>query len=653
MTRDDILTMDEAALSEAIRHHNRLYWDENAPQIPDTDYDLLVERLRTLNPEAAVLSELGATPDASDETGRVVHAHPMLSLDKCYSEEDLRKWFARFEGDAIVTPKVDGVAISARYGPDGKLALGATRGDGTRGERITDNLRGIHGIMETVPVPNLEVRGEAYMPLDVFESRYAEDFVNPRNLAAGAIKLKDPARTKAYDIHFFAYEAIGLPAESAADQARLLHEMGFTPVPHELATADNGQAVFEALSARRESLNYETDGIVFKVNDLRQHESMGRTSHHPRYAIAYKYQGESGFSRLVDVEWSISRTGKINPVAIVEPVFLSGVTVRRVSLHNLGIIDSLTGGEPLRRASKVMVTRRGGVIPHIESIVEPGDEAIETPAACPECGAATQRVDDFLIAEHTDACSVTAIRRLEHFSAVTDIRGLGPRIIEMLYAEGKVRSPADFFTLDAETIAALDRMGERSATNLVAAIDARRTLPFATLLTSLGVPDIGRTVGRVLAEHFDSVEALRAADAGSLESIDGIGSIIAARVVTGIADNEAVIDALLQHITVTWPEPEAPPAESAITGKSFVFTGELTSMKRKEAQAKVRALGGLTPSGVSAKLDYLVLGDADFEKFQGGWRSSKLKKAQGYIDGGAGLQVISESDFVQVLDTAG
>lgn len=714
-----ILELDADQLEAEIRRHDELYWVRAAPEIADETYDAMVERLRRLRPDSPVLVQVGAGEAELAGTvdgAKVVHEHPMLSLDKCYSEDELLRWFDRFGGDAIATQKIDGVAMSLRYGADGALELGATRGNGRVGEDITENCKRIAGVPARVPIGGLEVRGEAYMPLSVFRGRFAERFANPRNLTAGAIKQKDPDKTAEYGLRFFAYDAIGLDeARLETDKRERLRAMGFEPAPGVLCSRERAQATFEDLAAHRDANDFETDGIVFKVNDTSQHETLGMTAHHPRWAIAYKYQGESGFSTLQGIEWSVSRSGTINPVARIAPVFLSGVTVTRVSLHNLAIIEKLAGGAlqigdnpglALSAGARVLVTRRGGVIPHIEQVAEPGSGTVTVPTECPSCAAPTDRHGDFLSALHERTCATQGIRSLEHFVKVADIQGFGPKVLEQLWDRGFARTPADLYVLTLAQLEDLDRLGRKSAQNLLDQIAARRRLELSTFLAALGIPDLGGQVARFVEEAFaapredsgsnahaagsasaaggtadgaaqtdlfgalgdgnalpsgsprgsDSppgtpLQRVRAATPEQLAEIPGIGPIVSEKIADGLAERAELIDALLEHVTVEvaerTPRPEA--GDNPVAGRSFVFTGAMEQMSREDAQERVRAMGGSTPEGVSAKLDFLVLGEKDFARFEGGWRSSKLKKAEELVASGAGLRIIPESAFVAML----
>lgn len=673
-----ILALNADELEREIERHDHAYWQENQPIISDQLYDFLVERLRELRPDSPVLDDLGAPeiapavedPSAPEQLGifdsasapstnaaqerllregRVLHAIPMLSLEKCYSQSELERFYDRFQGPCVVTPKIDGVAISARYDESGALVFGVTRGDGRQGEVITENVKRIVGIPHRIPKGPLEVRGEAYMPLSIFQDKWSEIFANPRNLTAGALKQKDAERTREYGIHFFAYEAQGLDAiPTEVQRFERLQELGFTPAPWVVATKEEAQSTFEALSADRPTWDYETDGIVYRVNDAAQHDKLGRTAHHPRFALAYKFQGESGASTLLDIEWSVSRTGKINPVALIDAVSLSGVTVRRVSLHNLGIMRALGDGELPTLGSKILVTRRGGVIPHIESVITPGETPISIPDVCPSCGAPTREQDDFLVADHELDCVTSALKRLEHFSAVVDIRGLGPKLLAQLFEAELVREPADIYTLDVPSLMTLPRTGKKSAENAIAAINDRREVRVSTFLAALGIKELGAQVARSLEAEFPRWEDLLEAGVPRLTAIDGVGEVIAENIVQGLAELSDVIERLLGHIHLTWPT-DAPAIEGPLRGISVVFTGAMERLGRKEAQAMVQEAGGTTPSSVTADLKWLVIGDEAHEKFLAGERSSKLKRAEDLQAKGSPIEIIAESEFLRRL----
>ena len=660
LPEDELLAMTIEELETAIQRHNRLYWEENQPEISDYDYDRLTRRLGELAPDSLLLDQIGGPPQAAAPApgDGVVHDPPMLSLDKCYGEEELLRWADKGGGEYLVTPKMDGVAVALRYDERGELCLAATRGNGVVGEDITANARHIRDIPQRLPMGPVEVRGEAYMRLSVFE-KFQGQFSNPRNLTAGAIKHKEARKSAAYGLSFAAYNILGAAdVRTEADKMALLEKMGFPALRWEVVGRDQLQTTYEWFSIHRQDFDYEIDGVVYKVNAVADQEAMGFTAHHPRYAIAYKFQGDSAVSRLEDVFWSVSRTGVITPVAMVAPVELSGAVVTRASLHNAGFVSSMA----LTRGAQVMMTRRGGVIPKVEFVVEPGDESFALPQACPSCGGEVALRDDVLRCVRPDQCADAAIGALSHFAALCDIEGFGAKSLRDAFQKGVLRSPVDFFDVKREDLLRLERTGEKTVANLLAQIDKARSLSLPVFLRALGIAELGRSVAEVLAREFGTLERIRAATGEELSAIHSIGAVIAERVVAGLREKAALIDGLLERIEVRSMESQAvaggaqggadgegPSGGAApLAGQSFVFTGALSGMTRDEAQAKVRALGGETPSGVSKTLTWLVCGEE-----KGGRISSKQKKAEQLIAGGASLRILDGAQFLDLLASAG
>lgn len=635
---EQLAAMDAAALEAEILRHNRLYWDDAAPEISDIDYDRLARRLKELAPESTVLDDLGSRAPA--EPGDAVeHDPPMLSLDKCYTEEELRNWADKIPCSVIVTPKMDGVAAAIRYDEHGRLMLAATRGSGRVGENITANVLRIEDVPKRIPHGPLEVRGEAYMKLSVFE-RFKAEFSNPRNLTAGAVKQKDADKSAAYGLSFAAYGARGVDLATEEEKFAYLEKVGFPGIERRVVDRDDFQSAFDEYAARRDELDYEIDGVVFLANDVATQEGFGSTGHHPRYAIAYKFKSRPGETILNDIEWSVSRTGAITPVALIEPLELAGAVLSRASLHNVGYVTSLD----LTRGARVVVTRRGDVIPKVESVIEAGDRPFEIPAVCPSCGAMTELRDDFLFCTTPASCRDAVIGRISHFVSVCEIEGFGAKSLRDAYDKGLLRAPVDLFKLTKESLLTLERTGEKTADNLLAQIDARRTLPLAAFLRSLGLHELGRKVSELLAEDYRTLERVRTVTVDELAAIHSIGDVIAETVVAGLKGASDAIDELLDYVTIAAPvhvEDDARP----LAGRSFVFTGGLDAMKRSEAQKRVRALGAATPSGVSKTLDYLVCG---VEK--SGRKSSKQSKAEKLIADGAELTVLDEEGFLTVLE---
>jgi DNA ligase (NAD+) len=624
---------DAARLAAAIREHNARYWDENAPTISDYDFDRLVEALRALDPEAPVLTALGPSPGALGDP--VEHVRPMLSLDKAYDEASLHKWAAKFEGDLVMTPKVDGLACSIRY-EGGRLAVAATRGSGEVGEDVTINVRLMDDVPASIPTADpVEVRGEIYLPLSAFHALQG-DFANPRNTAAGALKHKDAARFRAMGLRFFAYDVLGVDIDTEMHKFDLATAWGFAAVEHQLVTRENVQAGYEAYVAKRESLDFEIDGVVFKANRLDEQARLGATSHHPRYAIAYKLQGESATTWLRDVEWSVSRNGVLTPVGIVEPVKLSGATVTRISLHNWGLVQA----KELSLNAQVVAMRRGGVIPYLEAVVEPGDTPIVPPEHCPSCGAAAEVEGDLVWCRNPAGCRAQTIAVLSHYAKTVDIEGFGQVWLEKLLDAGLLRWPPDFYRLKPIDLLEFERMGEVLAGKMIEAVDARRVVALPTFLQALGVKDLGKTAARTLAERYGTLEAVRAATPDELVELPKFAALLANRVVEGLAERAELIDALLEHVEVTPVEIVNTPAGGPLEGQSFLFTATLAAMKRADAEDKVRALGGTVASGVSRSLGFLVVGSE-------GKAGSKLQKAEK-----AGVTILDEATFLERLAAA-
>jgi DNA ligase (NAD+) len=633
------------ALEAEIRRHNRLYWDSHSPEITDYEYDALVRQLTALAPDSPVLTEMGPSApggDASRAGAEFRHKERMLSLDKCYAAEDLEAWAGTFEGDVVVTPKFDGIACALHYDAGGRLAVAATRGDGEVGEDITANAREIKDIPGRVRSGGraIEVRGEIYMRLSVFARFQAEGKSNPRNLAAGAIKQKDVKRSAAYELSFAAYDLLGVDEATQEGELSRLVRLGFPKVDYRVLPRHDVLRGYEEFARLRPTLDYEIDGVVFKANDLGEQRRLGETSHHPRHSLAFKFQGDSGISTLREVEWSVARSGAITPVAIVEPVALSGVSVSRASLHNVAFIGKLG----LTLGAKVTLVRRGGVIPNVEGVVEPGTGPVVVPTRCPSCNKPVVREKDFLYCTEPRTCRSAVIGRLAHFTATCDILGFGDVILEQCYDAGLLRSPADFYRLTWQPLAGLERSGEKMGRKLVAEVDRKRTLDLATFLRALGVADLGKHVSTLLAERYATLDRVLAATEEELVGTHGIGETIAHSVVAGLALERASIDALREHVTVTEARSEAA-GDKPFAGKSFVFTGKLSTLARSEAEQRVRALGGAVLSAVSKSVAYLVLGQE-----KDGGKSTKQKAAEKLVAAGEAIKVLSEGELIAMLE---
>lgn len=676
-------TLSVEVLAQQIAHHNQRYWDDDKPEISDYDYDRLVRRLRELAPTHPVLDAMGPSMGALGNPVR--HREPMLSLDKCYTDDDLEHWLSSFAGDVVAMPKLDGVACTLQYDASGVLRLAATRGDGTTGDDITRNAWASGAIPRRIPSDeSLEVRGEIYMRLSVFERFRAEGMANPRNLTAGAIKQKNPERSAAYELSFAAFDARGHQAETLAEVLDHLVDLGFAPLGHLVLPRELAKNGYTTFAARRASLDFEIDGVVFKANSLAEQARLGETSHHPRYAIAYKFQGESGTSILRQVEWSVARTGAITPVAIVDPVPLSGVMVSRASLHHSGFIRKLD----LTLGAELLLTRRGGVIPNVEQVVTPGTAPVEIPGRCPACDGEVRLDGDFLYCAVPANCRQAMIGRLAHFAATADMMGFGPALLEQAWDANLLRSPADFYRLTVDQLVTLERCGEKTARKLIAEVDRTRNMPLATFLRALGLPELGRHVSKLLADRYGDLDTILALSESDLANLHSIGDTIARAVVSGLAEARPLIDELRQLVTVgpgrnliareaaaaagqvgldfaaspnSSADPTAaertddttggpallttgsePQALGPLAGKSFVFTGTLETYGRKAASAAVEAQGGTVRDSVGGDLSYLVIGTA-------AGVSSKEKAARAAIAKGAALTILDEPAFSALL----
>jgi DNA ligase (NAD+) len=643
-TLPDLDSLDTAALAALVSHHNHRYWDLHDPELSDYDFDRLVEALRHRDPGSAVLASMG--PSAPPTPGaEVKHKHPMLSLDKCYSDEDLDKWAASFQGHAVMMPKFDGIACSLHYDASGRLSLAATRGDGVTGDDITANVREIADVPRRIASDRaLEVRGEIFMRLSVFTKWKAEGMANPRNAAAGAIKQKDPKKSGAYNLSFAGYDLLGVQFKTHTQELEHLVKLGFSPIDHETLPKDGLRAGYQRMAQRRPKLDYEIDGVVFKTDRIDEQDRLGQTAHHPRYALAYKFQGDSGTSTLRAVEWSVARTGAITPVAVVDPVELSGVTVTRASLHHPGFLKKLG----LSLGAEVVMMRRGGVIPNVEFVSRPGTVPVALPDRCPSCGGVTRWEKDFLLCTNTRGCKAVAVGLLAHYATATDMLGFGDVVLDQAYELGLLRTPADFYKLTPSALEKIDKVGNKLATKLVAEVQKRRTLDLPTFLRALGLPELGKNVSKILAERYGDIDRVLAVTETEFSQVHGIGETIARAVVQGLRDARELIDALRKEVTLGAAPALAPkvaPVGDAFAGMTFVFTGKMLSGERSDHEKTVASLGGTALDAVNKALTFLVVGDDK----KPGAKSSKEKAAEKHILAGAALKVLTEKEYVAMV----
>ncbi|HZS33731.1 MAG TPA: NAD-dependent DNA ligase LigA [Methylomirabilota bacterium] len=627
-------------LRRLIARHDHLYYVLDRPELPDAEYDALVRELRELE---ARYPEL-VTPDSPTQrvSGQlaegfapVEHLAAMLSLDNALGRADLEEFQARLrralpgaEFAYVCEPKVDGLGVALLY-EDGRFVRGATRGDGRFGEDVTANLRTIRSIPLRLSGPlaesrRLEVRGEVYMSHADFErlnqaleASGESPFANPRNAAAGSVRQKDPAVTARRALRLFVYQlsyAEPFPAETHAGVLAALDAGGFPTNPR-ARRCESLDAVWEycqALEAARDRLGYDADGVVVKVDDLRQQRRLGSTAHHPRWAIAYKFPAQHATTVVRDILVNVGRTGALTPAARLDPVRIAGATISRATLHNFDEIERLD----VRVGDTVVVERAGDVIPHIVQVLvdrrPPGTPRYVVPERCPVCGSTASRPAGEVVVRCTNAACPAQIKEaLLHFGSrgAMDIEHLGEAVVEQLLARGLVRDFADLYRLQVPQLAELDRLAEKSATNLVNAIAASRGRGLARVLYALGIRYVGERAARLLAEHFGSIDRLAGASIEAISEVHGIGPRIAeaVRLFFDQPANQKTI-ARLREVGVVLEERERPHGSRPLAGKTFVLTGALDAMSRDEAKARIARLGGRVTSSVSRKTDYVVAG---------------------------------------------
>jgi DNA ligase (NAD+) len=659
-----------AELKETLERYNYRYHALDDPEVPDAEYDKLMLELRALETQHPELltadsptQRVGAAPVAA--FGVVKHRLPMLSLDNAFSEEDVRDFDRRVRErlgqEAPVhysaEPKLDGVAISARY-ENGVFAQGATRGDGETGEDITHNLRTIKALPMRLrgerPPPVLEVRGEVFMPLARFERFNAEaiargekSFVNPRNAAAGSLRQLDPKMTAARPLDLFIYglgivEGGELPAKHSTILQALRH-WGFKICPQSRVVegADGCLDYYREMGVQRPKLPYQIDGVVYKVDDLELQKQLGFISRAPRWAVAHKFPAEEALTTVRGIEFQVGRTGALTPVARLEPAFVGGVTVSNATLHN---IDELTRKD-VRVGDTVVIRRAGDVIPEVARVLlerrVAGAAPVTLPSHCPVCGSPVVREADQAVARCTGGRTCAAQRKEEirHFASrrALDIQGLGDKLVEQLVDRDWVRTPADLFVLRAEQLAELERMGEKSAQKLQSAIAAAKHTSLPRFLYALGIRDVGEATALALAQYFRDIAALRRAGEEEIQRVPDVGPVVAKNVAAYFqdAENSGIVDRLLAG-GIAWPAPAPAATDAELTGKTIVLTGTLQAMTREAAAEAVVRLGGKVSSGVSKKTHYVVAGAE---------AGSKLKKAEQL-----GIPVLDEAAFLKLLN---
>jgi DNA ligase (NAD+) len=667
-----------AELRAAIERHNYRYYVLDDPEIADVEYDRMFRELQALEDrypelctEDSPTRRVGAAPVAGFSP--VPHLLPMLSLDNAFTPEELISFDRRVRErlksedpvDYSAETKLDGTAISLLY-ERGRLVRGATRGDGETGEDVSHNVRTI----QSIPLKlrgrghpaQIEIRGEVYMPSAGFEAlntrlanEGAKTFVNPRNAAAGTLRQLDPRITASRPLEFYAY-GVGYyeDGELPSRHSEILHvlrEWGVrvSPLSSVVQGADQCQAYYDEVGRKRDSLPYEIDGVVFKVDRLDLQQALGFVSRAPRWAIASKFPAQEMMTVVRGVDFQVGGTGAVAPVVRIEPVFVGGVTVSNATLHNIDEIER----KDVRIGDTVIVRRAGDVIPEIVSVVSerrkgrPG--RVTLPETCPACGADVVRPEGQVAARCSGGlvCPAQRKEKLRHFVSrrAMDIEGLGAKLVQQLVNTGvagrTIETPADIYALTADELAGLERMGEKSARKLVAAIQRSKTTTLSRFLFALGVPEVGEATAANIVRHFGDLEQILAAEQGELEAIPDVGPVVAQHVYEFFRqpENLAVLQELRAH-GVEWPaEKRVDSASQRLKGRTFVLTGSLESMTREQARERIEALGGKVTSSVSAKTDYVVTGSEP---------GSKLKKAQAL-----GVTVLDEAGFMQMATTGG
>lgn len=655
-------------LRAELTRHAKLYYEKDAPEITDDEYDAMFRRLTELeseNPEFA-------SPDSPtvrvggavlSRFEKVTHTVRMGSLTDVFSKDELADFVSDMQEEIgevpsfSAEPKIDGLSVSLTY-ENGIFVRGATRGDGNVGEDVTENLKTIRTVplRLTEPIPYLCVRGEVYMPRRVFaalnEAREEEGlslFANPRNAAAGSLRQLDSRVAAARQLAIFVFNvqegalyADGREVDSHTEALDRLEELGFTVLPlrEKVTGREACEAYIDRLGNLRSSLEFDTDGAVIKIDSFTLRRRIGEGTATPKWAVAYKYPPERKETKLLDIEIAVGRTGVLTPTACLAPVHLSGTTVSRATLHNLSFIRQ----KDIRIGDTVLVQKAGEIIPEIVSSVPAkrtgAEKEYTMPALCPSCGQAVRQDDDgdgAAVRCINPACPAQMSRSIQHFvsKGAMNIDGLGPRIIEALLAEGKIRDAADLYALKIEDLAEMERMGEKSAANLVRAIENSKSAGLERLLYALGIRQVGEVAAAEIAAEFGSLDALYGASFEDFSRISDIGEITAANLVEFFAKTQTrdLTDRLLEAGVIDRAV-KAPTADT-FAGKTFVLTGTLPTMTRDEAADKIKAAGGKVSSSVSSKTDYVVAGDA---------AGSKLTKARAL-----GVTVIDEEALLSML----
>jgi DNA ligase (NAD+) len=656
-------------LRELLNYHNHRYYVLDSPEISDAEYDKLMRELKQLEEEHPELvtpdsptQRIGAAPVAA--FGVVEHPQPLLSLANAFSDEELDAWYKRASSllggrktELVCELKIDGLAVALTY-VNGMLQVGATRGDGLRGENITQNLRTINSIPLSVPKdapPRFEVRGEVYLPKTGFkklnEERAREDlplFANPRNAAAGSVRQLDPRITAKRPLDIFIYALGWAEGKSVPDThweiMQYLKSLGFKLNPNNALcrTIDEAKAFYAKWVKNQEALPYEADGVVVKINSIPYQVELGYVGREPRWAIAYKFPAVQGVTKLLDIGINVGRTGSLNPYAILEPIQVGGVTISHAALHNEEDIHR----KDIRIGDWVVIQRAGEVIPEIvEPIVSrrTGKEKIfHMPRRCPVCDAEVIKPEGEAMHRCTNAaCPAQALERIKHFvgRGTMDIEGIGERMSQALFDAGLIKDVGDLYSITRDQLLGLEKIADKSAANILSSIEKSKDRPLPRVIFALGILNIGDQTAELLAEHFTSIDELARASQEQLQEIPSIGPKIADSILAFFRQkqNQKIIDKL-RNAGVKLEAEKSKRKDLPLAGLEFVITGTLISSARPEAEAKIKELGGKAGSDVTRKTSYLVVGEDP---------GSKLTRAQSL-----GTKTLTEKEFLELLKKA-
>ena len=619
-------------LTKIIEYHNNLYYNNDEPEISDYEYDMLLRELENLEAEYPELKRPDSPTNrvggsAGEKFSPVTHAVPMESLHDSFSHDELRDFDRRVREAAgsvkyVVEPKFDGLSVSCEY-RNGVFTRGSTRGDGTTGEDVTDNLMTIKSLPKRLKnAPEfIEVRGEVYMSFESFnalvkrqEENEEKPAKNPRNAAAGSLRQKNSKITAERQLDIFVFniqQLEGAQVSSHSQSLEYLKQLGFPTSFHKTFTdIEDVISEIERIGEHRGEYDYAIDGAVVKVDDFSQRELLGSTAKYPRWAEAYKYPPEEKPTKLLQIEINVGRTGVLTPVGVFEPVLLAGTTVSRATLHNSDFIAE----KGVNVGDTVIIRKAGEIIPEVLSVAQKGENAepFTFPKVCPSCGSPVSRDDEAAIRCTNTDCPAQLMRHLIHFVSrdAMDIDGLGPAVLEQLVGENLIKSPADLYRLEASQLISLERMAEKSANNLVAAVEKSKENELYRLVFALGIRNIGLKAAKLICENFATIDDIMNASAEDFEKIEGFGSVMAQSVqgYFALESTRELIDELKQ-LGLKMKPSEQKPKGGLFEGKTFVLTGTLPNMKRSEAAKLIEAHGGKTSSSVSKKTSFVVAGE--------------------------------------------